>query len=522
MTFADAALAQALAADRNGYVTLMIVFADGGGVSNSCFEPRTVLGDAQPFLEIETAGPGGLDMAQPTFVVTTGARQTISGYGTGMTGSHRVKSPGYWTENGQNLGALSDKPERLTEYFKFVYADTGANSLRIWWDIGNTIEEDLPKFTSGYVEPGILKAAKEAGITRFFLCTNPPKRMWTAEPSAEVGLEALSEQGIVDYPNYLADIAAVLKKQFDVELYMVTIANEEIRIKISDWPRVVKNLRRALDARGLTRVKIGGVDWPNNDDWAWARLRAIQDDPEAWKVFDVVATHSYAMSVTERFYRQFIHGHDGKELWMTETESSGPTQTSVGKDLVGHMLNDLNHGAATWIYHQAGLAVSGDHGSTLVGYDPNGPDGSWIRVSPKYEYFKQITTAFPPGTQMRRIWGSTLGDAWYPGWGKPKGLATGGQRADGGWSFALLNTAEADEADAPRTFTLAVEELAGVTKLPATVQRTGEGTSTEVKPTEGPKYVPLKQTQENAVVERGTLTLTLGPNELVIIQTARP
>lgn len=517
--FESQELIKALTNDTNGYLTLMI--ANHAGINNSGFQNRLVLDEGHPFLEITTDGKGGVDMRQPVFVVASGARQTISGYGTGTGPDHAVKAPGEWHgQYGANLGSLSDRPERLQEYFRLVYTDTGANTLRLWWIRCETFDKEIARFENGYVKTGIIKAAKGAGITRFFLCSNPPERMWAPTPTPDsYGIQPLSDSGVKDYPENLADIATLLKKKHGLELYMITIANEELRITIKQWPLVVRNLRKALDARGLRNVKIGGVDWPSNDNYAWDRLKAIQDDPEAWKAFNVATTHSYAMSVTEDFFRQFIQGQTDKEFWVTETSASGPTQTSVGKNLLGHLMNDLNHGVATWIFHESGLAVSGDHMCQLAGYDPKGPDGNWLSIPPKYYYFKQIATTFPVGTKMRRIWGSTLGDVWYPGWGTAKALATAGQRKDGSWGLAVLNTAEPDEADKNRTYTLAVEELARVPSLPANVFRIAEGESKEDKPTGEPKQVPIKRTQEKMEIKYGTITLILGPNELVTLET---
>lgn len=519
LAWSNPGLVKAIADDRNGYITLVIT---GGGGGNACFKPRAALGDTQPILEIQTNAEHSLDLTKPSFVITAGERQTISGWGTGGGGDHHIKVPGdHWRQNGQNLGTLSDRPDRLKKYFKTMYTDTGSNSFRLWWAIGDSVEKDLPNWERGYIETGMIAGLKEAGVTRFFLCSNPPKRMWAEQGHPDAGgTEPLSEKGVTEYPEYLAEIAATLKQKHGLELYMVTIANEEIRVMPAHWPQVVKNLRKALDARGLQAVKVSGIDWPNNDDYAWNRLLAIQNDPEAWKVMDVCNTHSYAMSASERFYTQFIEGHPGKEFWITETGGSGPTQSSVGKDSAGHMMNDINHGVATWVWHESGLAVHGDHGSVLMGYHPDAKsDEDFLSISPKYHYFKQITTTFVPGTKMRRVWGTTVGDAWYPGWQKPKALASGGQSADGSWSLALLNTAEQNELDARRTFTLAVEELSGVPLVEGVLTRIVEAEFKDVKETQGPKYQPIEFKTEAVRIANGRVTLTVGPNELATIKT---
>jgi len=512
-TFESSNLVSAIANDTNGYLTLMIT--GHAGIGNSCFRSRQELGERQPILEITTDGSKrGLDMTKPLFVVATGPRQTISGYGSGSGGAHGVKRPGeYWNANGQNLGGLSDQPERMQKYFDVLFKDTGANSIRLWMG-----DLELKSWERGYFETGEIKAAQRAGVTRFFLCANPPQSMWGPKTLDSYGIEPLSEAGVKDYPELLAEFTARVKSKFGIELYMITIANEELRVTIRQWPLVVKNLRQALDARGLTKVKIGGVDWPSNDNYLLERVGSIQNDPAAWKLFDVLTFHSYGLSLTENVYQQFIQGQTGKEIWQTETSSGGAIPQSTAKDVAGHMLNDLNHGAATWIYHELGLAQR-DHQSQLVGYDPNGPDDDWIVCMPKYHYFKQIATTFPVGTRMRRIWGSMVGDAWYPGWGTPKVLITAGQRPDGSWVFAMLNTAEDNAADPQRTASLAVEELANVPKVEGTLTRLAEGAFKSYDLTPGVKHDYLHTTTEPIQLVYGVATLTLGPNELVTIHT---
>jgi len=338
--FDSPALADAISNDTNGYLTLMITETAGAG--NSCFASRYDQINYQPLLDITTDGPGGVDMTQPTFVVTSGARQTISGYGCGSGGDHGIKIPGsYADQNGQNLGDFSDQPERMQKYFDMLFKDTGANSIRLWMG-----DMDLKSWDKGYYRTGEFKAAQRAGVTRFFMCANPPDTMYAPAPTPDsYGIQPLSDAGVKDYPERLAEFASRVKKKYGIELYMITIANEELRITIKQWPLVVKNLRAALDARGLNKVKIGAVDWPSADNYLWDRYKSIQDDPEAWKDLDVLTFHSYGISMTERYYGQFLQGQPGKEMWETESNSGGPTASSPAKDIAGHMMNDINHGA---------------------------------------------------------------------------------------------------------------------------------------------------------------------------------
>jgi len=536
LVFSSPNLTTEIANDADGYITLCIV-QESGPANNSVFDPRVSLGSFAPWLDVQTDATNNLDETQPTFIVTNGARQTMTGWGAELAGDNNpMNSP--QSQNGQNYGALT--PQELQQIFQTEYTATGMNTSRLFVIDSNAPSNtgidldtaDYNSFVNSYFTVPVVAAAQAAGVTRFILCSNPPTRFLATQPSADAdGYTPLSSSGLQDYPLFLADFVAKVKANLGLNFYMITIANEEIHIGVSQWPIVVKNLRQDLDAQGLNNVKIGAVDWPNNDEYAWSRLSSIQNDPTAWSDLDVCTTHNYSSSIYEAFYEQFSQGQ-GKEFWTTESACSGLTETSTAKDLGGHIMNDLNHGISCWLYfidalNVPGYSPEGDYPSSLVGFDPTQPANSIISLVPKYYYYKQIATSFPVGCSMRRIWGSTVGDAWYPGFSTPVALTTGGKNADGSWSIAVLNTAEDSTPYAQTTYTIAVEELAGVASLPVTVTQLTEGTSTSNclnPPTSvnntGVTYVPLNSTTTNATINNGKITLTLGPNELVTLHSA--
>ena len=260
----------------------------------------------------------------------------------------------------------------------------------------------------------------------------------------------------------IADILHELKAKHGVDFDITGIANECVAITIPQWPRVIRELRKDLDSYGLRSVRITAVEWPNNDNWAFDRLRSIQNDAAAWASLNAISTHSYAMPATENFYRQFCL-KQSKEFWITETECSGPKPVDCGKDLAGHMINDLNHGVTCWMYHEIALNCTPDNPANLVGYDFKAPDASWLIIPPKYHYYKQLSSALPAGTVLRQAWSNEFKDMRYPG-SATKYTACGGRTADGSWAIAVVNLTPVGGGTSV-TVQLAVEELAAIGRV---------------------------------------------------------
>jgi hypothetical protein len=438
-----------------------------------------------------------LDFKRPTIVFRKGARQTISGWGAGA---------GEDNGPGQNFGSLSEA--RKTRLAALLYTEAHIDTLRVWASLDHISrkprEVDVSRFVNGYIKSGFIQHARTAGMKRLLLAPGGvPQYMLAKDASpAAAGQRPLSEAGVVQYAALVADILHELTLKHNVEFHMTGIANECCAITIPQWRRVIRELRKDLDAYGLRSVKITAVEWPNNDGWAFDRLRSIQSDPAGWASLDAISTHSYAMSATEDSYRQFCL-KPPKEFWITETECSGPKEVDCGKDLAGHLINDLNHGVTCWMYHEIALNCSPDNPANLVGYDFKAPDASWLIVPPKYHYYKQLSSALLAGTALRQAWSNESQDMRYPGLAT-KYTACGGRNADGSWAVAVVNLTPVNGGSTV-TVQLAVEELAAAAQLVMKATHSSNGKNNEPA--------------ADVVFRHGVTTVTLEPDELLTLRS---
>jgi hypothetical protein len=487
-----------LEADRNGWVTLIVRWA-GGGDGNCCFHSTRSLPDpeAQPTLVLQTDGPHGADLSRETIILRAGPRQTLSGYGCGSGWDHGPN---------QNFG----KPDeaRQAHLAKATFTDTHMNTFRVWAILDKISsrpgEFNFEPFRKGYVDSGLVRHAKTAGVQRFLLSpAGVPLHMLTAEGSpAAAGQKALRDDAVPAYAELVAEVVRAAKAEAGWDLYATTIANECVNITIPQWPRVVRELRQALNARGLTGVKIGAVDWPNNDNWAVDRLDAIRKDPEAWKALDIVTTHSYSMPMTEEIFQELVWPAR-KELWITESACSGPTRAAAAKDLAGHMLNDLGKGATCWIYHESLLNTTPDNPATIIGFDTEAPDDQWLLLWPKYHVYRQLSETFARGAVMRQAWSNRQGTLQYPMSYTPY-TAAGGRNADGSWALGLVNLTDPGPQAKAITLQVALEEAAGIAEMRMKAVRSG----------------PSQQlvSEADVIVRHGLATVTLGPGELLTLR----
>ncbi len=439
-----------------------------------------------------------IDLKRPTIVFRKGSRQTISGWGAGA---------GEDNGPGQNFGSLSEA--RKARLAALLYSDAHIDTLRVWASLESISrkagEVDVSRFVNGYVKSGFIKYARDTGMKRLLLAPGGiPQYMLAKDPSpAAAGQRPLTDDGIKQYAALIAGILHELKLKHNVDFHMTGIANECCAITIPQWPRVIRELRKDLDAYGLRSVKITAVEWPNNDGWAFDRIRSIQNDPAAWPSLDAISTHSYAMPATEDFYRQFCLKQP-REFWITETECSGPKPVDCGKDLAGHMINDLNHGVTCWMYHEIALNCSPDNPANLVGYDFKASDASWLIVPPKYHYYKQLSSALPAGTVLRQASSNETQDMRYPG-SATKYTACGGRTADGSWAMAVVNLTPVNGGTTV-TVQLAVEELAAAAQLVMKATHSGNGKNNEPA--------------ADVVFRHGVTTVTLEPDELLTLRSS--
>jgi len=462
VVFSSDALTQYLQSLTSENVTFVIVRTNNSGTHTSFYSRRApdslatqdMTGEdptIEPRLEFTTNGDESVDLTQETIVLKSGERQTISGWGSGAGGA----------QYHQNFGNPAMGPTQKSQLAKAAFQGANMNTVRIWFSMAKTYpkadmdEPDLIDFDQSYIQSEFIKYAQASGIKRFLLEPDIiAPYMFTDQPVAEAaGQAALRDEYVQRFASNVAKFIKGVKDKYGLTLYATSIANECINILPKQWPLIIKDLRSELDSRGLQAVKIAAVDWPTNDGYAFARLKAIQDDPDAWKALGIVTTHSYAMPATEDFYNHFVRG-TGKEYWITESSSSGPTAAGYGVDEAHHMLNDLNNGISTWIHHEIFLQTN-PFNTNLVGWEGDMTSDHWIELWPKYWCYRQISTTFPIGTVMRKAWSTKMGEMTaYSTY-----TAAGGKRPDGSIALSIINL-DPNLTDKPLSIQLYVEELA--------------------------------------------------------------
>lgn len=99
-----------------------------------------------------------------------------------------------------------------------------------------------------------------------------------------------------------------------------------------DFARIVALLGDELDRAGLGHIRIFGPETMTGHNWSEANpmyLAALRANPDAWRHFDIVATHGYADGVrgdwNENSTREFWNmiRDDRKPFWITEGGTGG-------------------------------------------------------------------------------------------------------------------------------------------------------------------------------------------------------
>lgn len=485
-------LAAFLRNDTNGLVTFILT-NDSGGAENTLFysSDNYYCPEKMPVLEVTTDSAESFDQTRATTVLFGDKpRQTFEDWGTGCGGSHFDQL---------------DEAQRARAS-QVTWGDTRQTVVRLWAELNRISPEvgmmNLSDFKSNYVDGGVIENAKAAGIEKFQLSFGGhapvPDRMLTTETSPEAGGQrALKAEEVENYGKLLAATIDALKKECDVEIDSLGIANECINITPAQWPVVVKATRAELDRLGYSKVKITANEWPSNDDYAFKRLEAIKADPDAFKALDAICTHSYAIPPTYRFFEAFCDG-TGKSYW--QNESQGPKGVDVG----AHIINDLNQGVSMWMHHEAVLGSQYDW-ANLVGYDRARPaeDPDFILLSQRYYYYKQLSAAIDRGCEIYPAWSNTELTMPYL-YGPDKMLSVGGKNPDGSFAVALLS----HKMDKPMTVQIAIKEYASTPSVMMNVWRSGTG---------------FNILREHSIeLKNGRTEIELQPRDLVTLRTATP
>lgn len=424
-----------------------------------------------------------------SLIVANEPAQTLEGFGCSMVDRSQTKMPG-WAR---------------AELFDQVFRDLQMNVLRLWVeaDHNRTAAQMRDEFCRTYVDSGVIAEAQKRGVTTLLLAPargeNPP-----AEPMPE-------------YARKLAEFIRGLKTERGIRISVTGIANEPGGFNPSQVAEAVRVLRQELDGRGLRDVQIIAPEWASADGAALRCIAGIKADPAAWAALLGIATHSYNMAATPDF-SEIIAG-TGKQYWMTEAADNGnenEADANLAASISARFLNDLNHGVTHWVYfigfHDSpDVSKDADNATKLLVYDLK---QQRIFRHLKYDWFRQLRSAFPNGSRIYPLKAQPGGDLVYGYGQKPWLNALAARRADGVWSLGMVN----------------LSGLVPNTDISKWHPATALSVTWEVKPLAGAGTITFDIFHSDgaqrfvragrATITNGMLTLAVQPGELITL-TAR-
>ena len=454
------------------------------------------------------AGPAQTAPLPLTITVQTGPRQTFAGLGASVFP---------WTPAAVYNRQVT--PAQTRYMARLLWHDARLRSVRLWIHPG---EEPVSYYVDGYVGTHKLPDAIAAGATDLILA---PDHM---PPAMNDGHGYIRGDAIPQYAALLAGFIADFKAQTGILINHCGVLNEPndrpVKPSNAQWPVLIKALRVALDARGLSAVGIVAPESANCGADAYAVVDSIHADPQAWRDLEGIATHSYNNAATEGMAER----RHGKEYWTTESGGITDSGENAGDRLQAasvssRFLNDVNHGVTHWQFF-IGTEYADPAGNTdrLLKYDPKTAGHPLhLTVLQKYYSLRQLSGAFDTGAVFRHCLSSLGGEMTYTYGKKPHVNAAAAENPDGSWAVGLSNfTAPGfQDADDPANFplhnsgyhaqvyavTVRVPELATLPALRFAVRRSG-GTPPEI-----------------AVMHRGVLTVPgVGPLDLVTLRSLPP
>jgi hypothetical protein len=412
-----------------------------------------------------------------TITIDATPRQTFAGFGFGLNGP-----------------ILSTHP-RGAEVQGLLYQGLDARFLRLWYRTGPGGETANQRFIRDYVESGIIADARRRGVEKLLLAPTGMAR--------ELRLERFAAY---------ADFILELRDRHGVKIDATGLQNEP---NPQTWTpaataEAVLAFRRELDARDLRDVQLVPIDASNMDaTWA-ARIRGVQDQPEAWAAIGGISGHSYTMAATP----EWAALTETKPFWQTEAGWVGPVHMTAAT----RILSDLNHRVTHWLWFIGAHSheTRGNQNQHRLIYF--NPDGHTYTVTPTYHILRQLSQTFPVGSVFRGATSDRRLPNAHMGWStparKPAVIASAALAPDGTWRIAVNNMSYGEGSRAyhdARSYevTIRVDELAHVPELAFTAMRTRETEDRELAETAAPIGV--------VKLRRGELLLTLAPHELVTL-----
>jgi O-glycosyl hydrolase len=394
---------------------------------------------------LTTCGFAGAQTA-PTDVLSLSAsakpRQSFAGFGTSLTNF-----------DGRFQQLPPDVREQLVAS---VFRDLNFKILRLWCEPADFHKTGaLGAFKTRYIDSGLIDLARKYGCTTLLLApSNVPDAFATPKAAEKDSFTYFADESVPAYAKLLAEFIAKLRDA-GVTLQAAGVLNEPndrpIRFSHEQWPVVIKALRSELDVRGLKAVAIIAPEAASADSWAQKVQDALRKDPTAWAALGGFATHTYNMGATPAMIRRLGE----MPYWQTESSTPGPEPDTAAEHVnaattAARVLGDLNHGVTHWVWF-IGFEQSDnkDNGTRLIRYDATKPHGAVHRFA-KHAVLRQLSAAFPPGTQIHPVQHPTEKGMPFTYGRKPAILAVAGRQADGTWSAAVVNYTSDRFAELPK------------------------------------------------------------------------
>ena len=428
-----------------------------------------------------------------TITVQPEARQTFRGMGVSL-----LPYP-------DSFGALT--PERRRQMARLIWHDHRIKILRLWLNVPDYSPkpgvENESLFVNGFIKDDAIKLAKANGVTMLLLAPDHyPLYMAEPKPRAD-GQTYIRDDQIPVWMDMLAGFIGRMRDQYQVQINATGIVNEpgqEKKYSVTQMAAAVKDLRAALDKRGLHAVQIVAPESANTAvgaDELSGYIQALEADPAAFKALGGVATHNYNNGNTDAV-EPYV-ARTGKPYWITEAGGDGaldkPGDAISAASAASRFLSDMDHRVTHWVWFLGGESVrepiDGPNtpagGSRMVQYK-TGPGIHWYRVMQVSYPLQLLAETFDPGAVFRKSVSSLDGDMGWAYGRKPRIFAAAARNPDGTWGIGLSNyTSDAfpdfdqfhkdNAGHSAQTFavTVVISELARIKSLRFTARRSNVG-----------------------------------------------
>lgn len=455
-----------------------------------------------------------------TISVGSEPQQKFAGFGASL---------GNWGYTYQKLS-----PADRATLSRSLWRDLKFKTLRLWFNMDQYAPtagaHDMSQFMGCYVDSGIIADARKNGVTTLLLAPEHlPPHMKEKRPTENGNtVPALKDSEVDNYATLIAEFVLEFKKKTGITLNATGIQNEpnDANWELITRPqivRIVKTLRRELDARGLRSVQIIAPESSSADFVLYEDVDALKADPVAWKSLRGVASHSYNMAATPDVVKR-ITGTD-KEYWMTEASDNGPEvpgDALRSASLASRFLNDVNNRVTHWI-HFLGFETAdpNDNATRILAYTPA---PFQVTRYQKFYYYQQLAQTFDVGALFRHSTSDIDGEMTYTYGKKPRINAAVARNPDGSWGIGLSNFTAPSFVDAEnpkdffqhnsgyaaKTFTVTVRipELAGRKDVRFNVRRSNSNINNVV--------------EQSVILHDGTVTIpNISPLDLITLRSGK-